>query len=50
MTFTEWYLWAYDEEWHEDYALLYSHATEAMDGYEAWCQTKTKTLFGMGKR
>lgn len=38
MSFTEWYKVNYKEDWHEDFAHLYDHASEASDKYEEWCK------------
>ena len=40
ITFTEWYKENYEEEWHEDFADLYSFATEVFGKYEEWCEEK----------
>ncbi|MCK1996457.1 hypothetical protein MPH47_04250 [Psychrobacillus psychrodurans] len=38
ITFTEWYKETHEEEWHEDFAELYSFAIEVSDKYEKWCE------------
>lgn len=38
MTFTEWYKQNHEEEWHEDFAELYSIAIEVSSKYEEWCE------------
>ncbi|MGV4321209.1 hypothetical protein [Bacillus mojavensis] len=37
VTFTEWYQHTYKEEWHGDYAYLYTFADEITRKYEEWC-------------
>ena len=43
MTFTEWYKNTQNDDWHEDYALMYSFASKMTDGYEEWCLNNSKS-------
>lgn len=38
ITFTEWYKDIHNQDWHEDYAGLYSFANDMADGYLKWCE------------